>query len=244
MSWDACRLVLRFDEEISVMIAPTIKTLFHDRRHGAQVLSERLSEFRDRDAVLMAIPRGGVITGAELSATLGLPLEIIPCRRIANPADSDKSIGSVSSEQAIIHQADHDIPQNYIQHQICMLQSAIKNERRFYYGDSQPAPLTDRTVIVVDDFIISGDTMVACLNAIRAQNPREIIIATPVMTTDAAIELASVVDDIIYIELIDRHDRPDSIYEDLRKITDDEARRCFLSARLLNSPYESPASGR
>jgi predicted phosphoribosyltransferase len=134
----------------------------------------------------MAIPHGGVPVGFEVAKALNLPFEIAFSKRIKHPANSDLSIGAVSVDDVVLDESTQFIPQNYVLHQVAVLQRQLKNQfEQFYEGNGQTS-LSGKTVIVVDDVLRQTDELNACLQSIRKQGPAEIIIAVAVTTTKAA----------------------------------------------------------
>ena len=180
-----------------MITTPVIK--FEGRQHAATLLAERLFPYRNTDAVVVAIPNGGIPVGYHLAKQLQLPLVAMACKKIQHPGDPSKTIGSVSSDEIVMHEVGQDIPQDYIYHQIMMAQRSMKAEDE---RCNQPGPLTclkDKTVILADDFLKTGDTMLACLKAAQKQQPGKIIIAVPVATPEAINAFAGKVDEIVYL---------------------------------------------
>lgn len=212
------------------MIQTRTATAFENRQHAAYLLAERLLKYRSTDAVLVAIPRGGVITGYYLSQLLGIDLEVLPCKRLRNPADVSQSIGSVTANEVILHEGDHDIPQNYVYHQVKMLQRALEREQAQYYPASRPASLAGKTVIVVDDFVTTGDSILAVLKSVVRQKPGKIVVATPVIAEDALQNLYNVCDEVIYLRQAMRFESAKRLYKKLDDVSTAEAKQFFIRA--------------
>ncbi|HEY9045504.1 MAG TPA: phosphoribosyltransferase family protein [Ohtaekwangia sp.] len=185
-----------------------------DRARAGKLLSRKLRDYADAYTVITGVTRGGVLVAAAVAEELDLPLEVIPCRKIKHPADNTRSLGSVCGNDVITHQEYQDIPQDYICHQVNMIRYALALESKYFYGDGQPASFQNKTVIVVDDWVQSGDTLAACLNNILKQKPRKLIAAVPFISTKAARLLQGIADELIYLHM-DRSVRP--------------ATECFLS---------------
>jgi len=177
------------------------EAIFQNRRHAAHLLGERLMEYNKSDSVIMAVPGGGIHMGAYLSKLLSLPLDVIPCKKIKHPADPHRTVGAVSSDSVVVRDAGHELPQDYLYHQIQMLQHVIRMQNRNYDKERQQVSLADRTVIIVDDMLKTGDTMLACLKSIKKQNPARIIVAVPNVTPEATRTIANEIDAIIYLTI-------------------------------------------
>lgn len=178
-----------------------VPAILQNREQAGRLLAEKLSLYRNEHAVVVGIPYGGICVAAEVARMLDLTLEVAPCRRIKHPTDSKKSIGSVSDEDVFINESYLDIPQDYISHQVPMLQSAIRHERMQYYGDRKPARLLYKTVILVDDVLKCSDSMVACLRSIRRQKPLKVIVAVPVASAEAARVIRQEADEIVFLKI-------------------------------------------
>lgn len=158
-------------------------------------------EFRNTDNVLVAVPGGGIHMGAYLSDVLNLPLDVIPCRKIRHPADPQKTIGAVSIDAVVLREQDRNLPQDYVYHQIQLLQHVIDMQARHYAAARPPLSFEGKTVIVVDDMLLTGDTVLACVKALRKRNPQRIILAVPNVTPAATQLISGAIDAIVYLTI-------------------------------------------
>ncbi|MEJ7646943.1 MAG: phosphoribosyltransferase family protein [Chryseolinea sp.] len=177
------------------------EAIFKNRKHAAYLLGERLREYNKTDAVVLAVPGGGIHMGSYLSQLLELPLDVIPCKKIKHPADPNKTVGAVSSDSVVVCDAGHELPQDYLYHQIQMLQHVIRMQHRNYDKERKQVSLHGKTVIVVDDMLKTGDTMLACLKSLRKQLPDKIVVAVPNVTPQAIRAIAGEIDAIIYLTI-------------------------------------------
>jgi putative phosphoribosyl transferase len=181
-------------------MAPEILML-QDRVQVAHLLAEKLLPFKNSDAVIVAVPKGGVPIGFALADVLNLPLEIVACKKIKHPAHGNQSIGSVSVDDLVIKEELRNIPQDYIFHQVILLQHTLRAKCEYYRGNNPVVSLAGRKVIVVDDVIQTGDTILACLKSIKKQDPGKIIMASSVATPEAAKIVANEVDEFISLQV-------------------------------------------
>jgi len=181
------------------MLPVTSNILLHNREEAGYLLSKRLAAFRNSNAVVVGVPKGGVCVASVIAMQLGLPLQVMPCRRIKHPGHSSKYIGSVSEDEVYIQDCSRTIPQDYIQHQIALARNSIAHEAEVYSSVHCPARLRYRPVIVVDDVLSGSDTLMACLRSIRKQNPLKLVVAVAVTSPEALQMIRSQVDDVQYL---------------------------------------------
>ena len=177
--------------------------LFRDREHAALLLAKMLERHRGTNSVILAVPRGGVPVGDIVARHLNLPMAILSCRKITHPGDSRRSIGSVSLQEVVIHDRERDLPQEYIQHTINRLRTGLRHKAKMYRNYDNVVNLKGKTVIVVDDWLTTGDTILAGLKDIRRQQPKEIIVAAPVLTIQAHEAVSREADGVIFVLLDD-----------------------------------------
>ena len=173
-----------------------------DRRHAGIVLAKLLKEYSRRtDAIILALPRGGVPVAYEIAVALSLALDVFIVRKLGVPGHEELAMGAIASGgvsvfnkeivQALhIDQASIDIIKQ------AELEELIRRER-LYRGNSPFPDLLGKTIILVDDGIATGSTMKAALRALQQQKPATIIIAVPVAALSMVDEIACLVDVIV-----------------------------------------------
>lgn len=210
----------------------TMEVQFRDRQEAGHLLSEKLTRYKNANAVVVAITGGGVCVAAPMAEALTLPLEVMPCREIKHPAGKDERIGAVSEHEVFIHEHSYAIPQHYIYHQVILLRNAIAFEKREYYEDRQRTSFRNKTVILVDDMLRSGETMLVCLRDIKRQNPLEIIVAAPVAEAAAARMVGAEADDTCFLKMVTSIDLPYDHYHYFPRVDRSQARGLLASFRL------------
>lgn len=173
-------------------------TPFADRADAARLLGDALAAKPPENPLILAIPRGGVLIGAILAQRLSAELDIVLTRKLGSPGNPELAIGAVMEEgqtflnQAII--AGLDIPQSYIEHEKSD-QLRLLHERARLYREARPfIPREGRNLIIVDDGVATGATMLATLNGLRACNPASILCALPVGPEETLGQLAGAAD--------------------------------------------------
>ena len=182
------------------MVLPR-NAIFQDRKHAAYHLAERLREYAGDDSVVVAVSGGGVEVALPVAHALELPVEVIPCRKLKHPADENRTIGAVSVSAVVVHEDDNDIPQDYLYHQIRLLQHAIKGQQKELGRGSLKDAVAGKLVILIDDVLMTGDSVLACVRSLRPFGPSEIILAVPIVTPDGARAVASDLKSMIYLTI-------------------------------------------
>jgi predicted phosphoribosyltransferase len=213
---------------------PEAVRAFRDREDAAHQLTERLRGRALHDPLVLAIPRGGVVLGAALAEALGADLDVVLARKLRAPSQPELAIGAVSEAGEVC-----------LDHQAAALVGAgtdyLAEERRYQLGEiarrSQlvrqalpAAPVRGRSVIVTDDGIATGATMLAPLQAVRAQAPLEVIVAAPVASPDRLRELAPWCDAIVCPLQPDDFRSIGQFYDDFRPV--EEARMLEILGRF------------
>lgn len=195
---------------------------FKDRVEAAQLLANNLKEFKDKnDVIVIAILAGGVPVGYHLATLLNAPFDIIPCKKIDHPGKRGNTIGSVTLNEISIHD-NAEIPADYTHRQVRQIQNELIARYNLYMQGRKPISLEGKTVILVDDLLKTGDTMLACLRSIKKQKPLKIIVAVPVTTVVASHQIIAEVDDFVcMVKTYDLH-HSDDFYEKLPHVSDAE----------------------
>ena len=162
--------------------------MFHDREDGARKLVAALQEFKSRRPLILAIPRGGVVTGAVLAQELEGDLDVVLSRKLRAPDQPELAIGAISEDgQVHLNRRAVEalgVTDEYLdaekQHQL----SEIRRRKELFRSVRPEAAVSGRTVIVTDDGIATGSTMMAALQTVRLQRPRELIVDVPVAPLD------------------------------------------------------------
>jgi putative phosphoribosyl transferase len=173
------------------------RPIFQSREEAGKLLSKKLIDHKPENAIIMGIPPAGLIVAAAIAEEVHLPLHVLPCRKIRHPSISGKSIGSVSADEIFIEDNNHDLPRDYIYHQVAMLRSVIGFEQGFYNDRDGFSALKGKDVIVVDEFVEHSGCMQACIHSIMKFGPRRIIVAVPVISINAFKDLSGMINEVV-----------------------------------------------
>ena len=158
--------------------------MFRDRADAAQQLAARFERIPLQRPIVLAVPRGGVALGAPLARILVAELDVVLARKLRAPFQPELAVGSVAETgHTFVNESvarSTEATAEYLAEEKAFQLGEIERRKKLFRGVRPPADLTDRTVIVTDDGIATGATMLAALQSIRLQHPREIILAVPV----------------------------------------------------------------
>lgn len=206
-------------------------TTIQDREQAGYLLSKKLAVYKDTNALVVGIAHGGAVVAYHLACALHLSFAVVPCRKIKHPANGMQTIGSVSIDDVLIHEDIHDIPQDYIYHQIQMSRIGIEREYNFYYANKPRPVFADRTIIIVDDMLQENDAVLACLRSVRKQKPKSLIVAVPVVAFSALRTVHEEADDVVFSRMASGFDSVRNIYTSLPSVKEEEIRE-LLSRSL------------
>lgn len=169
---------------------------YKNRRDAALKLATYLNKYKNEDSVLLAIPRGGVPIAYYIAKQYNIPIELLMTKKIGHPSNLEFAIGAVSLEDEIIDRR-HNISNTYINDAVKRIRENMIKKYQLFMGNRKPMKLENKVVIIVDDGIATGNTILSSIPMLRKQNPKKIIVAVPVAPPEIATKLKKVVDDFI-----------------------------------------------
>ncbi|HUW24873.1 MAG TPA: phosphoribosyltransferase family protein [Patescibacteria group bacterium] len=202
--------------------------MFVDRVGAGVKLAEKLKEdwSASTQALVLAIPRGGVPIGKEISRALGLPLDCLVIKKIPAPQKEELAIGAVGEGGVVVWEEELlrrlRVPVQYRQEIVKQkLTEFEKKENDFRAGRAIPK-IQGKTIIITDDGIATGATIKAAIATVRNFQPKEIVVAVPVIAQEALMEIKQKADQVFYLESPEMFFSVDQFYEDFRQYTDEE----------------------
>lgn len=200
--------------------------MFRNREDAAQQLAEKLRGRELQDPLVLAIPRGGIVIGAVLARELGADLDIVLSRKLRAPGYPELALGAVSEDGQVYltHDAQEFLGQieEYLLEERRYQLAEIARRKKLFRGVRPHASLTGRSVIVTDDGIATGSTMIAALQAARTQSPHEVLVAVPVASPNRLPEVRRWCDAIICLQAPKRFRAIGQFYEDFAQVEDEE----------------------
>jgi predicted phosphoribosyltransferase len=218
---------------------------FRDRSEAGRRLAEALSAYRGRDAVVLALPRGGVPVAAEVAAALQAPLDLILVRKIGVPTQPELAMGAVVDGATPIVVRNEDviefagITEDEFDAECAREFAEIERRRQRYIGERARAEIAGQTVIVIDDGVATGATTRAALQAIHNRKPKQLVLAVPVAPGETITKLRGEVDALICLETPALFGAIGYFYRDFRQVSDQEVitiLKRFPATRAASSP--------
>lgn len=204
--------------------------VLQDRSRAANLLTDRLMFYKNTNALVLAVPPGGIVVGCQVAKVLNLSLDIIPCSCIKHPSIPTETIGSVCMDEVLMNDDYRDLPQDYIYHQVLLQQHGLKSKYKFYRQDKAPEKIKGRIVILVTDLLLSADAIMATIKSVSRQGAEKIVVAVPVISFIAAQQLSSAVDDVIFL-LNEINESGENVYENFEEVKEEEAKNLLLNYR-------------
>jgi len=179
--------------------------LFKDRRDAGQQLAARLAFLKDQPSVIvLGIPRGGVVVAAEIARALHAPLDVFLAHKLGAPFNPELAIGALTSTGEVLLDellvAELRLSPREIAREVERQRKEIGRRLDVFRKDRAPLDLKDRTVVIVDDGIATGSTMLAALRALRQQKPARLILAIPVGPPETIQRLAGECDQVVVLD--------------------------------------------
>ncbi|MEO8737723.1 MAG: phosphoribosyltransferase [Edaphobacter sp.] len=203
--------------------------MFRDRRHAGGLLAVRLVAYRERkETMLLALPRGGVPVAAAVALTLMLPLDVLPVHKIGAPSEPELAVGAVAGGGLVVLDektiAAMHISEDALESLIAAERAELMRRERLYRGDRPPLALDGQTVILIDDGLATGYTMLAAVRAVRRKQAAGIVVAVPVAPEETLDRLRAEVDQVVCVYIPQRLMAVGQFYEDFSQITDEQVR--------------------
>lgn len=200
---------------------------FRDRRDAGRRLSEMLRSFRGEDAVVYALPRGGVVLGSEIAKELDAPLEVIIVRKVGHPQNPEYAVCAVAEDGTTLcnEEEKQRIDPQVLDELIESARMEAKRRRVAYLKDREQIDPRGRIAILVDDGVATGLTLRAAIRELKKKGPKEVVVAVPVAPSDAAQEISREADEFIALEIPRFYlGAVGAYYDEFEQVGDEEVR--------------------
>jgi putative phosphoribosyl transferase len=215
--------------------------IYQDRTEAGQVLAQYvLAQVLDLNPLVLALPRGGVPVAFEVARALHADLDVFLVRKLGLPGHEELAFGAIASggvrvlNRELIEEL--HVPEDLISRVTALEEEELKRREHLYRQNRPPLAVRDRTVVLVDDGLATGASMMAGVRALRPHNPRRIVVAVPVAAPETYEQFRREADEIICPATPEPFVAVGGWYDDFSQVTDNEVRK------LLEQAARKPAS--
>lgn len=203
---------------------------FDDRRAAGRELARRLSRYAGRrDALVLALPRGGVPVAFEVAEAIAAPLDVFMVRKLGTPGHQELAMGAIASGGVRVLNADvvqwYGITAEAIEAVAQEEQLELERREAAYREGRDAASLEGRIVILIDDGLATGSTMRAAVEAVKQREPARVVVAVPVGARDTCADLAALADEVVCARMPEPFSAVGQWYVDFNQTSDEEVRQ-------------------
>jgi predicted phosphoribosyltransferase len=218
-----------------------MKMRFRNRYEAGALLAEKLTAYANNpEVIVLALPRGGVPVGAEVARKLNVPFDLFVVRKLGLPGHPELAMGAIASGGVRVFNGDVvnalRIPDDVINAVSAMEFQELKRREQAYRDDLPPPEVEGKTVIIVDDGIATGSTMVAAISALRQLNVERIVVATPTVARSTYEYLRENADEVVAVLVPEEFYGVGQWYEDFSQTSDEEVHRLIAKMNHREAP--------
>lgn len=209
--------------------------IFKNRQEAGVLLAEKLMKYRGTDSTVYALPRGGVVVGAEIAKLLAIPLDAAVVKKIGHPYNPEYAICAVSENGDLVCNEEETkfVSEDWLNNAIVRGKEEAILRRQSYLKIKKALSAKGKIAIVVDDGIATGLTMKAAIKWIKSCKPKKIVVAVPVIPKETASELEKEIDELVSLDISEYFlGAVGSYYLNFSQVSDDEVER------MLSEKYE------
>jgi predicted phosphoribosyltransferase len=195
--------------------------IFQDRIDAGLALSQHLQHYKSVDGIVLAVPRGGVPVALPVAQILQLPLELVLSKKIGHPMHKEFAIGAVSLNGQVIS-PNAFASNEYIQQETLHIREQLRAMYKKFMGNKQPTPIKGKVIIIVDDGVATGHTLLSTIEMIKKEGPKKLVIAVPVASKQAAQKLSEVVDEFVCVWIPSHFRAVGEFYAEFAQVSDED----------------------
>jgi putative phosphoribosyl transferase len=209
--------------------------VFKDRVDAGRKLADALLQYKGGNTVVYALPRGGVVLGAEIARSLNAPLDLMIVRKVGHPNSPEYAIAAVAEDgHTVMNRFEVDsIDKAWFDEAVRTEQQEARRRRELYTRDRPPIPATGKTAILVDDGLATGLTMFAAVQEVQHSQPHKIVVAVPVAPPHAVQELRQVADEVVALYITPDFGAIGSFYFRFGQVSDEEVIELMKSTHTI-----------
>jgi predicted phosphoribosyltransferase len=204
--------------------------MFQDRLDAARQLTRALQKYRDQNPLVLAIPRGAVPMGVLIAQALNGQFDVVLVRKLRAPFQPEVAIGAVDETGLAYLSPDASamgIDPHYVKDEIKQQMKTLKSRRQQYNAIQAPIPVKERVVIVVDDGLATGATMVSALHALRRHHPQRLVCAIPVASPGALAKVKPLTDETVCLSAPEDFMAVAQFYRQFPQVSDAQVLACL-----------------
>jgi putative phosphoribosyl transferase len=210
-----------------------VRLTFQDRGEAGRVLAERLAAYSGRtDVVVIGLARGGVPVAREIATALRAPLDVVVVRKLGAPRWRELAMGAVASGGCVVLHDDLirnlGVTTEQLDTTIAAELDELHRRERAYRGFREPCDVSAKVVILVDDGIATGASMLAAVRAVLARSPARVVVAVPVAPRAIDRRLGEEIDELVCAVTPRRFEAVGQVFGDFHQITDEEVRDALI----------------
>lgn len=218
---------------LSGFLPQTSAPMFRDRRDAGRVLAGQLARYRGGAVLVLGLARGGIPVGWEVASALRAPLDVFLVRKLGVPQHSELAMGAIATGIQVVMNDDVvsglRISAAQVQAVIERETAELRRREHAYRGERPLSDLRGRTVIVVDDGIATGASMLVAVRAVQAAEPASVVVAVPVGPASACQKIAQEADDLVCVSMPAGFDAVGRAYLDFCQVGDNEVRELLAT---------------
>ena len=194
---------------------------YTNRTDAGLKLAFELRRFATNNCVVCAIPRGGVPVAFEVAASLHLPMQLVLAKKIGHPVNKEYAIGAASLTGYFVWANEH-VSDEYIHEEVERIQTRLQEMKTKFCTGHSTFELKGKTLLVIDDGIVTGNTILATIQLLRKEDPLKIVAAVPVASSQAYRQLQKDVDEVVCLHIAEQFTGVGAFYHDFSQVTDEE----------------------
>ncbi len=208
--------------------------MFSNRKEAGQALADSLSNYKSEKGVVLAIPRGGVPVGFEIASALGWPLAVALSKKIGHPANKEYAIGAASLSGYVLN-PQISVPAEYLEAELSRIRENLLRYQQQYGHHQQLQDYSGTIVILTDDGVATGHTILSVMALVRKDQPRKLVVALPVAAPEALRKVAQQADHVVCLAAPEDFRSVGQFYQDFEQLSDETVFDLLQMHRNLNN---------
>jgi predicted phosphoribosyltransferase len=208
--------------------------MFKDRLEAGHLLADKMKKYKNTDAIILAVPRGGVPVASVIARELSLPMELVLTKKIGHPNNNEYAIGAASLTDYFVIPHEN-IPEKYVEDELKKIRVRLHEMQQLFMGNKPPVNVKGKIIILVDDGVATGNTLLGTVRVLKKNSPKKIIIAVPVASENAVKKLSAEVDEIVTCLIPKEFYGVGAFYENFEQLEDEEVLSYLYGSKKLST---------